>query len=363
MADSSASPRARKRAHGVAILWSLLFIAVAAMVLPLGGYVYTAYAQDGGSAASAQWGDQSSNPRSDTWRDARQGGVGYSAVQGQEANVLIANGGQNWRQLRNGPVANIMPWFMLAAVVGIVLVLLISGRHRIHEPRSGMVVPRWKLWERVLHWTTATLFIVLAITGLSLFFGRAVLIPVLGPEGFAAWAVVAMNLHNYIGPVFSVCVALMILAWIWFNFPNRTDLQWFRNGGGFIKGRHVSAGRANGGEKIWFWFILLVGGAVCVSGLILDFPNFGQTRETMQLANLIHGVTSILWIAMFLGHAYIGTIGTEGALEGMTTGYVSSEWARQHHDEWYEQVRDREQPEEAVRGKGAGQQQDSSTSG
>jgi formate dehydrogenase subunit gamma len=39
-----------------------------------------------------------------------------------------------------------------------------------------------------------------------------------------------------------------------------------------------------------------------------------------------------------LGHIYIGTIGTEGALEGMVTGEVDVTWAKQHHDLWYEEI-------------------------
>ncbi|WP_440995795.1 formate dehydrogenase subunit gamma [Arhodomonas sp. SL1] len=351
----------RQGTHRRAILWSLAFIVAAAILLPMSGYVYVAFAQQeadnptaavaerGGAALGAQ-GWQGDNPRAESWRQARQGNAGVTTVGGPEAGVLIQNGGENWRQVRNGPVAGLTPWLMAIALVGIALVWVISGRHRLHEPRSGYVVPRWKLWERVLHWVVATLFIILAITGLSLLFGRAVLIPVLGPEGFAAWATVAMNLHNYIGPFFTLCVAVMVLAWVWFNIPSREDWGWFKAGGGFLKGRTLHAGRFNGGEKVWFWFVALVGGAVCVTGVILDFPNLEQTRSTMQTANIIHAVAAIAWISLFFGHAYIGTVGTEGALEGMTTGYVSREWATQHHDRWYEQVKDREQPESAVRG-------------
>lgn len=335
MSDQDAARGRRKRAHLRVMLWSLLVIALGAMVAPLGGYVYVAVAQ-------AQSGFEGGNPRSNTWDAVREGVSGTTTVRGPEAGVLIQNGGQNWRQLRNGPVASIMPWFMAAALIAIALVSAVFGRNRLEERPSGKVVPRWKLWERVLHWTTATLFIVLTITGLSLLFGRAVLIPVLGAGGFAAYAGFAMTLHNYVGPVFTVCVAIMALAWVWHNVPSRADLEWFKAGGGFLKGRHPPAGRMNGGEKIWFWFILLVGGLVCFTGVVLDFPIWGQTRETMQLASLVHAVAAILWVSLFFGHAWIGTLGTEGAIDGMATGYVSSEWAKQHHDLWYEQVKDQE---------------------
>lgn len=335
MSEQDAARARRRRRHLRVMLWSLLAIAVGAMVAPLGGYAYVEMAQ-------AQNGFEDGNPRSGTWGAVREGVSGTTTVQGPEAGVLIQNGGQNWRQLRNAVVAPIMPWFMAAALIAIALVSAIFGRNRLDEQPSGKVVPRWRLWERVLHWTTATLFIVLAITGLSLLFGRAVLIPVMGAGGFAAYAGFAMALHNYVGPVFTACVAIMILAWVWHNIPTRADWEWFKAGGGFLKGKHPPAGRMNGGEKMWFWFIALVGGIVCVTGVVLDFPIWGQTRDTMQLASLVHAVAAILWVSLFFGHAWIGTLGTEGAIDGMTTGYVSSEWAKQHHDLWYEQVKDKE---------------------
>ena len=79
---------------------------------------------------------------------------------------------------------------------------------------------------------------------------------------------------------------------------------------------------------------------VSISGLILDFPNFGQTRETMQLTNILHALFALALVAVFLGHVYIATLGTEGALEGMVYGHVDVEWAKQHHDLWYQEVMD-----------------------
>lgn len=198
-----------------------------------------------------------------------------------------------------------------------------------------------------MHWYTATLFIILAITGLSLLFGRVVLVPLLGLQGNAGWAAFAMSVHNYVGPFFTIGVLAILISWVRHNIPSGTDLKWFAAGGGFKPGAHPSADKANAGEKVWFWIVVLVGlVAVCVTGLILDFPIFGQTRADMQLSNLIHGVASLIWIAVFLGHAYVGTLGTEGALEGMTTGRVSSEWAEQHHDIWYDKVKHLEQIEQ-----------------
>ena len=108
----------------------------------------------------------------------------------------------------------------------------------------------------------------------------------------------------------------------------------------------------NGGEKIWFWIVAIVGIAVSGTGLIMLAPVYGiaipawaefiplveGSRPQMQQANLIHAVLAIGWTAIALGHIYIGTAGTEGAFEGMSTGYVSEEWAKQHHDQWYDKA-------------------------
>lgn len=319
------------------VLWSLLFIVGGATILPLTGYVYV-------DVVSAQTADAAkSNPRANYWRAVREGGEGYVASRGPyTTNVLIQNGGQNWRQIRNGPIANYAPWVLAVVVLLIGLYQIFKGRVPLQHERSGRTVQRWSLGERVLHWYTATLFIILTITGLSLLFGRAVLIPVLGPAGFAAWANLAIAAHNYVGPFFVVGVLLEIIAWIRYNIPNKTDLAWFAKGGGMFGKEHPAAGRANGGEKVWFWLIATVGVAVCITGLILDFPNFAQTRETMQLMSIVHAIASIIWVAVAIGHIWIGTLGTEGALEGMTTGRVSVEWAQQHHSLWYEEVKQTE---------------------
>jgi len=329
------SPARRRRRR--TFLWSLALILTGAMLLPLGGYVYVAvkpaYAQP---SATDQ---QQTNPRANYWRAVRDGVKGYTAASGPyTTDVLIQNGGQNWREIRNGPISTYTPWILAVMILAIGLHYFIRGPSRLEHRPSGATVERWSLPERVLHWYTATLFILLAITGLSMLFGRAVLVPLLGLNGNAAYAAFAIAVHNYLGPFLVVGVLLEIVAWFRFNIPNQTDVEWFKQGGGVVGSKHPSAGRMNGGEKGWYWFIATFGVAVCITGLVLDFPNFGQSREAMQLANIIHAVCAIIWLAIALGHMYIGTLGAEGALEGMTTGYVSVEWAKQHHDLWYEEI-------------------------
>ncbi|ADE14749.1 formate dehydrogenase, gamma subunit [Nitrosococcus halophilus Nc 4] len=330
MQNSTRSPRER---HKRILLWSFIIIIAGALTLPLTGYVYV-------KVTSAQTKlDNKTNPRANYWRAVRDGVPGYSAVKGQERGILIENGGQNWRQIRNGPIAGLTPWVLGLVLLAIMAFYLYRGPVRLKETPSGVTVKRWSLWERTLHWYTATLFILLAITGLSLLFGRALLIPLLGLEGFSTYAGFAMVVHNYLGPLFAVGIFLEMMIWMKYNLPNRVDWEWFKKMGGLVGDEHPSAGRMNGGEKVWFWLIATVGVAVIVTGFILDFPNFGQTRSTMQSAHVTHVISAVIWLSAALGHIYIGSLGTEGALEGMVKGQVSAEWAKQHHDLWYEEVK------------------------
>jgi formate dehydrogenase subunit gamma len=327
------------------MLWSLALILVLSIALPLG----YALAQSGGAGVQQQqqlqqrqqqgFGpERASNPRSDMWRDAREGQGGFTTQTGPYVtNTLISNVGETWRQFRMGPLITYGGYLLIVALVLVALVFTVVGRIKLAHGRAGMTIERWKPYERFLHWFTAITFIVLAITGLSLLFGRSLLIPIMGHQIFAAWADIGKSVHNYVGPAFSVGVLLMIILWVKHNIPKAVDLKWFAAGGGIFGKQHPSAGKFNGGEKVWFWVgVVVFGIAVSVSGFLLNFPWFGQTRTDMALYQAIHAITSLLWIAFFFGHAYIGTLGTEGALEGMTTGRVDVNWAKQHHDLWYQ---------------------------
>lgn len=334
----------RKRMMG----WSFLVMILAVVLMPLGGYVYTDVITSANAADQVE-----TNPRANYWRAVRGGEAGYSAIKGVEKNVLIQSEGENWRRLRNGAVATIGGYLVLISLITIFLYHLKSGGMKLENGRSGMTITRWSIFDRIIHWSTASLFILLAITGLSMMFGRYLLIPVLGGDGFAAYASFAILVHNYLGPLFVAVLVILILSWIKHNVIDENDIKWFKAGGGGIIGdQHVSCGRFNGGEKVWFWIVTLVGLSVGISGLILDFPNFEQVRSTMQTASLVHGALSVIWIAIAFGHIYIGTIGSEGSLDGMVTGEVDENWAKQHHDLWYDEVKNGK-PETGTSGSGA----------
>jgi len=338
----SKSKMSKARRRKIA-LWSTFLVLSLSLALPLASYSIHWL----GMSATAQDASSSVNPRSDLWRAIRHGEPGYSAVKGEGANVLVQSGGENWRQFKESALVKNISWLIVGMAAVLLLYHLFHGKNRlVARELSGRMVPRWNGFERMVHWITAFSFIVLSITGISLLLGKNLLIPLLGKAGFASWAGLSMTIHNIIGPIFTIGIFLMIIMWIWHNFPTMTDLKWFAKGGGMFGDAHPSAGRMNGGEKVWFWILMTLGVAVCISGVILVSPMYPQiqipgldaARGLMQDASAVHAIAAVVWTAIALGHIYIGTAGTEGAIQGMATGYVSEEWAAQHHDLWLEDM-------------------------
>jgi formate dehydrogenase subunit gamma len=211
------------------------------------------------------------------------------------------------------------------------------GMVRIEDGRSGRTVVRFNAFERFVHWMTAVCFIVLAFSGLNITFGKDLLLPLIGPEAFTGWSQWAKYAHNYLSFPFTIGVVLILLMWIGGNIPNRTDVEWLKEGGGIVGHGHPAARRFNAGQKLIYWIVVLGGGAVAITGYLLMFPFWGTSMVGMQTAAVIHGVVGVLFVAAMLGHIYIGTIGMEGAFEAMGTGTVDENWAKQHHSLWLEE--------------------------
>jgi formate dehydrogenase subunit gamma len=321
---------ARRHRRIVVPLLSLLLLA---LILPLIPY------------AVAELGDRAGkvvNPGSELWRDVRQRDssvTGTTQVKGVETGTLINVYGEEWRNYRMRQLA---PWgaLVLGAMLGIfILYYLIRGKIRIEAGRSGQLLRRYTTPEMVVHWLLATSFVILALSGLILLYGRWALIPLLGPAGFSLTATVCKNLHNYVGLFFAVIVPIAFFLYLKDSLFNlKVDLKWFKRLGGYFGGEEPSAEKVNAGQKSWYWVAMLGGFVLIISGLVLDFPNFQQGRELLQGAHVIHTIASIGVIAFFIVHLYLATIGVEGALESMTTGHVDANWAKQHHDLWYKEI-------------------------
>src|SRR5262245_5678341 len=274
---------------------------------------------------------------------------GRITIPDEKAGVLIQPEGRGWRNFHEVTLR----WIGAIAIVGMLAVLVIfylwRGMVRIEGGRSGRTVVRFNAFERFVHWMTATCFVILAIAGLNITFGKPLLLPLLGPEAFTTWSLWAKYAHNYLSFPFTIGVIAIFLMWIAGNIPNRVDVDWLKRGGGIVGHDHPPAYRFNAGQKMIYWIVVIGGTAVAISGYILMFPFYGTSVVGMQTAQIVHAIIAVLFVAAMLGHIYIGTIGMEGAFEAMGTGEVDVNWAREHHALWLDQEMARTGPNQSQR--------------
>jgi len=278
--------------------------------------------------------------------------------------VLVQSEGENFRAVRNGPLSSWGGWLMLAVIVLLAVFFAVRGRIEIEGGTSGRTIERFNTLERFSHWLLAVSFILLALTGLNMLYGRYVVLPLIGGSAFSAITEWGKYLHNYIAFAFMIGIVLTFVLWVRHNLPTKADWEWLKMGGGmFSKSKkHPPAYKFNAGQKILFWFVVLGGTSISVSGLALlwpfEFHLFGPTfavfnifgaglptdltvlQET-QLSLIWHGVIALILIAAIIAHIYIGTIGMEGALDAMTTGEVDANWVREHHPLWLDEIEGR----------------------
>ncbi|MBT4078037.1 MAG: formate dehydrogenase subunit gamma [Gammaproteobacteria bacterium] len=290
-----------------------------------------------------QQGISNKNPGSDLWRAVRQRTVqiqGVSQVKTVDSNILINPQADKWTRFRINELTN-FGLILLGSVLALILVFfLLRGKVNIDGGLSGNMVFRFNDYERVLHWVLALVFLFLALTGLTLLFGRTLLIPVFGHEVFSLLASSSKEAHNLFGPIFIVSLLLMLIRFVKKNIYAKGDLTWLLKGGGMVGKSHVTGGFFNMGEKSWYWLVILVGLGISVTGLILLFPNFGQGRILMELSHILHVIGALALIAVSFGHMYLGSVGTEGTNESMKSGYVDIKWAEAHHDRWAKHCHD-----------------------
>jgi len=255
------------------------------------------------------------------------------------ARVLIQPAGRVWDRFNEVTLLWTGAIVILGTVGALAVAYLVLGRIRISAGRSGRKVLRFKAFERFAHWLTAVSFVVLAITGLNITFGKHLLLPLIGYDAFSVVSEAAKYVHNFTSFAFVIGLVLIVAIFIKDNIPDKTDIEWFKQGGGFIKSKHAPARRFNAGEKLVFWGALGAGLLVSVSGFLLLFPFYVTNIAGMQVAQAVHAVIAVLFVALILGHIYIGTLGMEGAFEAMWSGEVDYNWAKEHHDLWLDNER------------------------
>jgi formate dehydrogenase subunit gamma len=281
------------------------------------------------------------NPGVEFWRDVRQregGNRGKTQIRSVDSGVLINANGDKWRKFRMQQLIPIGGSMLIGVVVLLGVFYMVRGKVPLQGGPSDRKLFRYSTYERMIHWFIASIFLFLAISGLVILFGRPLVIPLLGKEAFSVLASASKEGHNLMGPLFLLALVLIFIQFVRRNIYQKGDLSWLLRGGGIIGKKHVPSNFFNMGEKSMFWLLILVGSVIIASGLVLLFPLFGQGREWMELAHVGHALGALLMIAVIIGHIYIGSVGMEGALDGMTTGYCDLNWAKEHHDHWATEV-------------------------
>ena len=158
----------------------------------------------------------------------------------ERARVLIQPAGRVWDHFHEVTLHWLGGIIILGTVAGLVAGYFILGRIRISAGRSGRKVPRFNAFERFAHWLTAVSFIVLGISGLNITFGKRLLLPLIGPDAFSAFSQAAKYAHNFTSFAFVLGLVLIVVILIKDNIPDWVDIEWFKQGGGFIKSKHAA---------------------------------------------------------------------------------------------------------------------------
>jgi len=299
---------------------------------------------DNGSTEIQQIGVK--NPSTDLWRAVRQRNSGESQGlsslaqaknMGLGAGALINVKGQAWREFRRDWL---LPYggYFLVGVLGLLLLLyLLVKKVKIPNGRSGKKISRLSTMQRISHWFMVILIGFMAVTGLLLLFGRFIAIPLLGLDGFSFIASASKEGHNLFGPLVIISLLLMLFYFVRHNWPAKGDFKWLLTLGGLLSKKHLRVGFFNAGEKLLFWFTIVLSVILSITGLLLLFPTYEQTEIFTQLAIVVHAIAALLLIAIAFAHIWM-VLTVEGTMEAMNDGSVDENWAKSHHSLWYEEA-------------------------
>ncbi len=309
-------------------------------------------------------------PNSDAtlWGEIRQGSTFTVSIPDRQAATLVQSYGVAWQNARaaDGPLRTYGGMAIFGTLALLFVFYLFRGRIQIEDGRSGILIERFKPIERFGHWLLAVSFILLALSGLNLLYGRDLLIPIFGKEAFATITMAGKWIHNNVAWGFMLALVLVFVMWVIHNLPSVTDIRWIMKGGGlFTEGVHPPSKKFNAGQKLIFWSVILLGASVSLSGISLLFPYelplFAKTfeilnslgveavwgaplvteltpLEEMQYAQIWHTMVALAMIVIVIAHIYIGSLGMEGAFDAMGSGMVDYNWAEEHHGLWVEKM-------------------------
>ena len=208
-------------------------------------------------------------------------------------------------------------------------------------------VRRYSGSARFNHWIVAITFVLLLLSGLSLFH------PALYPMSalFGGGQVVRW-LHPWMGVVLVVAFLGLFMRFFWQNLPEFTDFVWLARIKDVLAARDdylPEIGKYNAGQKFVFWSQFVLVGVLFVTGVGLWEAGLGwfetqlgfkATIEQKRWAALIHATAAVLAIVIWIIHVY-AAIWVRGTISAMTRGTVSGGWGWRHHRKWLRKEVDR----------------------
>lgn len=262
---------------------------------------------------------------------------GLGSIPDTKSYVIEQPMGREWRLVHEV----YLHWIGAVVILGVIALLALfyftRGAIQIEGGRSGRTIRRFNSFERFTHWMVAVSFVILGLTGLNITFGKDLLLPLIGPDAFSQWAIMAKYAHDYSSFPFVIGVFVLFLLWVRKNLFTMVDVKWFLQGGGMVGHKHPPAWKFNGGQKLLFWLVVLGTIGVAASGAFLLFPFYLTNILGMQIAQVIHALIALVFVGLIIAHVYIGTLGMEGGFDAMSNGDVDLNWAKQHHPLWVEQ--------------------------
>jgi formate dehydrogenase subunit gamma len=193
----------------------------------------------------------------------------------------------------------------------------------------------------VLHWGVAIFFILALLTGLAIYtpwLYRA-LTPLFGGGPSTRL------LHPWFSLGFVVLFALQFLNWLEPMTWTRDDRRWLKQMRAYVTNAEEVEPEYvdffNGGQKLYFWAIVVSAIVFLISGIIMWFPDvFG--RIGVAIGYVLHDIAALVMLGGFIVHVYEGTAAQPGTFRSMTRGTVERRWAWTHHPAWYRRATGRD---------------------
>jgi formate dehydrogenase subunit gamma len=194
---------------------------------------------------------------------------------------------------------------------------------------------RYSADVRTNHWLVAIAFVLAALSGLALFHPALFFLSNL--FGGGPWTRI---LHPFIG-LFMVLVFLALSSRVWDdNRMGAPDWQWLRQWRDVVNNREErlpEVGRYNGGQKVFFFVLVVCVLGLFVTGFLMWRAYFTLPVGLVRLASVLHAICALVLVCAILVHIYAG-FWVRGSVHAMLRGTVTPGWAWKHHRAWFRQI-------------------------